>query len=325
MPRIQRPTDTPTSGVGMIEDKPDNAIVVTYSELDTFRQCPLKHDWSYRKKWRREPEEGSPLKKGSLWHSVMESHYLLVQRGETDLDHLRQFMLQHLLTDQYGQQSPDQELIEWMYDGYLECYGVDSDWEPVLIEQAGEVPLRDAIGRRGRYFLRFKIDLVWRERSTGRLWLVDHKTASSFSRETEIELDDQFRLYTWALRESGVPIFGIIRSDARTKRNKTPMTLDQRFRRTQTFCTEEEGRRVAEDAMRAARAAYSAHLPVYASAAPDRCTWRCDFLQAHLAYRRGISDEETILRDFGFKQVPSKHREYLPDPVAEAIRQGKIS
>lgn len=317
----------------MIENKPKDAIVVTYSELDSYRQCPQKHEWSYHQRWREPSREGTALARGSLWHAVMESHYTLIQMHRDYLTTLSpervqhvlsQFMLQHFLTDDAGNQSEDQQLIEWMYGGYLEHYGIDPDWEPLLIENAGEVRFRYPNGRATNFFYRFKIDLVVRQRSTGNIWLVDHKTASSFSKNTEIELDDQFRLYVWALRKSGVPVHGVVRSDSRTKRNKTPMSFDQRYRRVTTFCSDLEAQNAADYALRAARTAYNHTLPVYTSPAPDRCSWRCSYREPCIAMRKGLGTEEQLLRDFGFERVESKHQEYADEPVVQAIRSGKL-
>lgn len=328
--------DMPTysDAVGMLENKPKDAIVVTYSELDSYRQCPQKHEWSYHQKWREPSKEGTALARGSLWHAVMEAHYTLVSLYREDLAELEpermqqimlQFMLQHFLTNEAGNQSEDQQLIEWMYTGYLECYSLDDDWEPLLIENAGEVRFRYPNGRVTNFFYRFKIDLVVRQRSTGHIWLVDHKTASMFSKNAEIELDDQFRLYVWALRKSGVPVHGVVRSDSRTKRNKTPMTMEQRFRRVTTFCSDLEAQNAADYALRAARTAYNRTLPVYTSPAPDRCSWRCSYREPCIAMRKGLGTAEQLLRDFGFEQVDAKHQEYAEEPVVQALRAGRLT
>ena len=338
MPKMPKPTVIHTSGktkqmdykqaeakVQMIDRKPKNAQVVTFSEMDTYRQCPLKHKWSYLDGWRSEAKVGGPLSRGSLWHDVMESHYTLIREGaKGSLDDYRQFMLQHFLTDEAGKQNVDQELVEWMYDGHLEHWGLDDHWEPILIEQAGEVRLRNEQGRATRFFLRFKIDLVVRDKATGLLWLVDHKSAATLSREVEIDLAEQFRLYAWALRQLGIPIHGMIRSDARTKRNKGPMKLEDRYRRVTTFMSEEEGDRIAQDFLRAAQSAYSKQIPVYASPDPSTCSWKCDFLGVHLAARRGLAEPETLMKDFGKFKTEVKHREYEDGPVAVQIRQGRL-
>lgn len=248
---------------------------MTYSELDTYRQCPLKHKWSYKDRWVKPPEVGSPLSRGSLWHLVMECHYTWLQRFPNDPKvnpaFLKKWIDQHLLYDEAGNQNEDQELVEWMYDGYLDCYGVDPDWSLVQIESANQVELPQPEGGQFRTFnLRFKNDLLIRSRKSGQLWLVDHKSARDFTRQTEIDVDDQFGLYTWALRKLGFPVVGTIRSDARTQRNKSPMTLEQRFRRVSTYRTDQELENIARDAYATASAAWG-DTPLHSSPAPDRC------------------------------------------------------
>ena len=319
MPRAPRNT-TPEPQIAdliQIPETPEGAIVVTYSEMDTFRQCPLKHRWSYGERWTKTPKVGSALAKGTLWHNVLETHYEQIRRGETDPDALRGFALQQHLTDpDSGGQDDDQVLIEWMYEGYLDHYGLDPEWEILSTESAGQVPLPH---ESGRYYLRFKIDMLVRHRATGKIWLVDHKSARDFTRQAEIDIDDQFGLYTWALRELGIPVFGFIRSDTRTQRNKGAMTADQRFRRVSTYRTDVELHNIAVDAALTADRAWGDPQEVpHSSPAPDRCTWRCDFLETHLLVRKGI-DAETALRDFGFHQSEKKHREYEPNPALRAL------
>lgn len=323
MPKTPKPTGGTTSYADRIQIPKrigKRAVVVTYSELDTFRQCPLKHQWAYKERWSREPKTGSPLSRGSLWHEVLETHYEQIRRGETDLDTLRNFAAQNYLYDEAGRQDEDQELVSWMYDGYLEAYKTDPQWRMLAVEAAGQTKLPHPSGR---YWLRFKIDLLVQDRQTKQIWLVDHKSASQFTRQTEIDIDDQFGLYTWALRKMGVPVFGFVRSDARTQRNKGPMTLDQRFRRVTTYRTDTELENIARDAALAAHRAWGGLQPEpFSSPAPDRCVWRCDFLQPHLMVRKG-ADPHTALRDFGFRQGENKHREYAPNPAVDRIATRK--
>lgn len=264
---------------------------------------------------------GTPLSRGSLWHLVLECHYTWVQRFGKNVAVNPAFLFnwakENLLYDEAGRQNEDQEKVEWLYDGHLDCYGVDPDWEVLEVETAKYALLPVPEGS-PRVWLRFKVDLVVRDRTTGRVWLVDHKSARDFSRQVEVDLDDQFGLYTWALRQLGYPVFGTVRSDARTQRNKSPMTLEQRFRRVETFRTDLELENLARDAAATAQAAWG-DTPLHSSPAPDRCSWRCDFLQAHLLYRKGVADEETVLRDFGFQVNERKHREYEEDPVVSRV------
>jgi hypothetical protein len=307
-------------------------VFVSYSELDAYRQCPLKWALGYSQLWTRVPGEGSPLARGGLWHRVMQTHYEAIRAGRTAPDGhwvehpsaaTGQRILEQaaqaaslLLVDQAtGEQTEDQVLLSWMYQGYLDRYGLDEPWEVVAVERAGQTRLRTPRGGASRFVLKYKMDLVVRDHDTSGapFKIVDHKSTADFSREKEIDLDDQFGLYTWAFeRETGVRAHAVVRSDARTRRNKAPMSLADRFNRVSTHRSERELANIALDAYHTARAAYGAQREqlVHSSPAPDRCTWRCDFLEAHLALRKGIAATPVVLRDFGFYQREAKHQEY---------------
>lgn len=294
---------------GVDSELPEGALIVTYSELDCFRQCPLKHHWYYTNLWSKEPKPGSPLSRGGLWHEVMETYYHeICVNGRTDEEAVTIAANQHLIDPKTGEQDEDQELITWMLVGHRQAFGVDKHWRVLAIEFPGRVYLGDTEDGRPVY-LQFKIDLVVHDLDTDQLWIVDHKSAADFSRQVEIDIDDQFGLYTWALRSAGVPVMGFIRSDARTRRNKSPMTLEQRFRRVSTFRSEQECDNIRRDAL-ATASAIASGLFLYSSPAPDRCSWRCDFLQVHLTARKVAHQPEQVLRDFGFEQRKLRHREY---------------
>lgn len=332
--KLKKPAPQDYAALIQIPPTPKNAVVITYSEMDTFRQCPLKHRWAYRDRWVKPPKEGSALTRGTLWHNVMETHYTMLQRAtladrrnrpDELLKPILEFIRAEYLYDESGRQTEDQELIEWMYEGYLERYGTDPHWEILAIEAAGQVrlPVPGKPKARGRYWLRFKLDMLVRDIETGQVWLVDHKSARDFSRQTEIDIDDQFGLYTFALRQLGIDTFGFIRSDSRTQRNKGPMELDNRFRRVPTFRSPGELDAIAADVYHTAVAAWGGNQKDrvwYSAPAPDRCSWRCDFREAHLAVRKGIG-EHHVLPDFGFEQSEKKHREYEPNPVLQRLPQ----
>ena len=303
-----------------------NSVVVSYSELDTFRQCPLKHQLAYVQRWTKPPAEGRALARGTLWHKTMEAHYRALQESQTDLpgfsipktdepailDRVWRTDIQPLLYDtQTGQQTPDQKLIEWMYRGYVEVYGADRQWKILQVERSAQIPLPADSGRpSSRYRLKIKIDLLVEDRE-GRRWLVDHKSGAELPNRLELDIDDQFGLYTAALRSLNWPVFGAIHSAARTRQLKgdedgtKPTPLEKRYLRTPIYRSETELRNLLLDAGRAARAAYATG-PVFSSPSPDRCKWRCDFLDAHMAMRKGIP-VQVALADFGFHVDKSRH------------------
>lgn len=318
--------------IPMMPAREDGRIIISYSELDTFRQCPLKHRWSYLERWSKPQEEGSALSRGSLWHTVLEAHYNMLKRHQADLPNGRfpvamtaqeksvilgqcNDAVMPLLHTQ-GNQTPQQELVEWMYRGHVEHYGLDPQWSILSVENRDEVPLLNAAGRATRYWIKVKIDLIVRDWEVGGWWVVDHKSAKDLDRQKDIDLDDQFGLYTaavrWRMRRDRVAnpanLVGSMYSGARTQRNKGPMALDSRFSRTRMFRSQPELDEIMADAYRTARASRSREnlAGPYSSPNPNQCGWKCDFLDVHLATRKGI-DPRHALPDFGFAQNFERH------------------
>ena len=54
-----------------------------------------------------------------------------------------------------------------------------------------------------------KIDLIYKDKRTEKVWILDWKTAAKISQSHAwLDLDEQLNLYTWAMREIGLPIAG---------------------------------------------------------------------------------------------------------------------
>lgn len=282
--------------------------LVSWSELDSLRQCPMKHDLGYRQRW--VGDNVSPaLAKGSLWHAVLEAHYVAVMA----LQKAARFNVSHrpslshqagavaeavkpLLYDSRGLQTETQELIEWMYRGYVEQYGLDDDWEIVAVEHAAQIWLPTPRGTRSSFRFKMKMDLIVRILVNNRptLWVVDHKSCKDLPSQKMLELDDQFGLYTWGMRQLGKKILGTIHSSARTQRNKDPerhpQTLDSRFGRFLMQRTPAELDTLAVEAYKDFRAGYrvpSGEAPRHPN--PDTCRWRCDYTEPCLGSRKGYN------------------------------------
>lgn len=308
-------------------------IVVSYSELDTYRQCPLKHMWAYKERWTIPKEGGSALHRGTLWHRVLEDHYRTLQTvwdeggvtnttDEYDPDILARCAKAarvHLFADDGDYINEDAELIDWMYSGHIDKYGIDKDWRPVAVEFPFQIPLLNENGRPSRYHIKGKIDLIMVHQYTGLLWILDHKSGANLPSQMDLEIDDQFGLYTWAMRQLGWDIVGSIHSAARTKRNTADFpgytgklkaqTLEDRYRRTLLNRSDTETTAVARDAYAAARNAYppkSKQLPLYSSPDPRQCGWKCDFKETHLLSRQGV-DPTAALSSSGFIQDFTRH------------------
>lgn len=301
-------------------------IIVSYSELDTYRQCPLKHHILYGQRWTKPSKADGALAKGSLYHKVMEEHYRLIKayqdankgknpkegsQEEADLlEACKQVILELCWDSTTGDWfSPIHELIWWMYEGHISLYGAMPEWRIKGVEHQIITPLRDERSRKTRYHLKAKMDLVIRHRFNGGLWVVDHKSGANLPTDMDLEIDDQFGLYTWAMRQVGKPVIGSLHAANRTQRNKSFMPLDTRMKLTYLNRDDKELENLALDAY---RVAWNAHPPKssgpkpYSSPDPRTCGWKCDIKEPHLLMRRGRKPSE-VLREYGFKIDRTRH------------------
>lgn len=315
-------------------------VIVSYSELSAFRQCPLLHEIQYVQRWTKPVEEGRALDKGIRWHNVMERHWKIIKewddahksgpgatpRRRTDaqdralLKKLRDAILPTLYDTDSGAQSDTESLVQWMYEGWLEAYGTDRDvFRPLAIEHPMEVPLLDAFGNPSRYHIKARLDLIGLDLENGVRRVVDHKSGANLPDKESLEINDQFALYVWMLRQAGKRVAGSHHWGARTTRNQAdfpgysgkakPQTMEQRFRRTPVEREDVELTNIALDAYNAARAAYpddETYRPTYSSPDPRQCGWKCDIMHVHLAARKGYPMQRALL-DAGFHVDRTRH------------------
>lgn len=288
--------------------------LVSYSELDSYRQCRLKHQLAYNERW-KPAEEAAALSRGRLFHEVMELHYAVLRDAQKEgvqltLDYLQSRidgsgLLHDLLT---GEETEEQQLVRWIYDGYKDTYIFDGEWEIVDVEMALEAWLPMPSGNRSSFRLKGKVDLLVRDMSAGgALWIVDHKTCRNLPKQKDLDLEDQMALYIFLLRQQGHDIRGAIYNNCRTQKLKREMTPDERFSRALTVRTDKELVNIATEV-------YETFLEAYkprkgdAPRSPDseRCGWRCPFTEPCLAGRKG-SDMRGMLGDTGFIQDHTRH------------------
>lgn len=283
-----------------------STIIVSFSELDTFRQCPLKHVLGYKERW-TQPTKSPALNRGTLWHLVSATHYGYIKECQDAKTPVDSTELAKRVAKVLATCGDERDLLYWMYDRYVQQYGIEDDPKTqrvLAVEWADELWLPTDRGGRSRFKLKVKIDLIVRD-SDG-IWIWDHKSCKELPKEKELDIDDQFGLYTFLLRMRGKEIVGSVHNAARTQRNKGPMALDASFLRSRMYRTDKELNSIAIDAYRTARAAYSGYAD-YSSPDPDRCGWRCDFLSPHLLMRKTGKPSDVILPSFGFKQDSTRH------------------
>lgn len=298
--------------------------VISFSELSTARQCALKHELAYVDRWFKPQPPDSALFKGTWWHRVLEVHYneLLRQQRAKEKRNLAlaRACVEELLESQCHVDAI-RDLVWWMYTGYIAFYGNDPDWKILAVEHSAQIRLPALSGNPSRFILKIKIDLIVRDISTRtrNILVVDHKSGKDLPKKKELELDDQFGLYTWGMHMLGKRVFGQTYNAARTLRLKADVDepgstpLDERFQRVLLYRTPVELQEVATEAYLAARSRYREQMEMKKagrrsprSTEPQTCSWKCDFKEACLAGRKGM-DIARFLRHSGFTQDYTRH------------------
>ena len=159
-----------------------------------------------------------------------------------------------------------------------------------------------------------------RERSSQKIWIVDHKSGKDLPNQKALEIDDQFGLYTWLAKARGWDVLGTIHDAARTTRNKgdypdagpgtKAQTLDQRMLRTPLNRGETELVNIATDAWAVAMhltVGRTEGLPMYSSPDPQTCSWKCDLKEPHLIARATGRSIQSVLQEYGFEQNFDRH------------------
>ncbi len=185
-------------------------LVLTYSALNTFRNCPRKYKHRYLDNLRPR-ERAEALSFGGIVHSAIELWYRSIRdpnRLESVLNHLDlQF------PDRNGDdlQRSLWHLARAMFTGYVIRYATE-DFQIVEIEKefVGEIRNPDT-GRQSQTFrIAGKVDGI--VQCHDGMYLLEHKTAASIDANylDKLWTDTQIALYSHYLRELGYPIVGVI-------------------------------------------------------------------------------------------------------------------
>jgi hypothetical protein len=308
--------------------------IVSFSEIDRGRKCPHHHQRTYIERWTKPDTPGTPTYRGSMFHQVMENWYRSLMRYPFNkaaaMASVDQLFSDFAATDR---DPDDMDLVRWMFEGYVERYGVDEEWKILAVEWRFQVPLRTATGRLSGFELKGGVDLVAEHRSTFRRWVWDHKSAANLPGDThDLDLHDQFSMYEWALNQLGKNIFGCLYNGARRTRNKgdypeiveqwkadkaaglkpgaepKPQALAGRFCRIPTHRTVPEQQKAALDALESARYLYSKANKGTRHPDPERCKRMCSIREACLHGRKLGDDRELqFLKDTGWVQDYRRH------------------
>lgn len=188
----------------------NDKTLLTYSALNTFRNCPRKYKNRYLDNLRPR-ERPEALSFGSVIHTAIELWY----RSQNAETRLRDVLV--YIDDAFENRVVDpNHMVQWhlataMIRGYAERYATE-EFEVVEVEKefVGEIRNPDT-GRQSQTFrIAGKVDGI--VRCHDGLYLLEHKTASTVDASylDKLWTDTQIALYCYYLRELGYPIVGVI-------------------------------------------------------------------------------------------------------------------
>jgi hypothetical protein len=299
------------------QPKDAEPIVIRHSELAAFRECPLKHKLAWVDGWwSPEREANGKRELGQIWHEVLKIRYQHIRDCAVQGVPPNEDELQELVADTIEVTNPEQtETLWWMYDGYVEKYGLDPELEVLSVEERLKVPFHDeddkplvieVDGVRRPILYSWTTDLLARIRSMRGVFVVDHKSTGQPLGQMDIDLFDQFGLYTVAWQRLGEKVRGQLVNQVKTKRLKRPMTLSERYDRKYSIRTPAELRAIELDAVDTIYAMLSPRnrRRPYSVPDPRSCGWKCDFKEPHLRLRRNTDPRKVngILKSFGLER-----------------------
>lgn len=175
-------------------------MYISTSERLAWRRCRWLWHESYVE--RLKPNVSAPaLRFGSLIHKALELYYIPgVKRGADPVETFQKAYEEELkeavkmgFYDEDDEWSEAGHLGVSMLENYLATYGKDEQFKVICSEQRFEEPIVNDHGEIIAVYVGV-LDGVWQNRSTGRLRMVDHKTAKAIKTDY-LALDDQSGAY----------------------------------------------------------------------------------------------------------------------------------
>ena len=230
----------------------NDKTLLTYSALNTFRNCPRKYKNRYLDNLRPR-ERAEALSFGSVIHTAIELWY----RSSNTESRLRDVLA--YVNDAFENRVVDPNLmVQWhlaiaMIRGYAQRYATE-DFEVVEVEKefVGEIRNPDT-GRQSQTFrIAGKVDGI--VRCHDGLYLLEHKTASTVDASylDKLWTDTQIALYCYYLRELGYPIVGVIYNvllKSRLKQGKGETQEEYEVRHAELAAKNKSGKSTAKRQM----------------------------------------------------------------------------
>lgn len=176
------------------------------SERSSYKRCRLR--WHFAWNMQLAPTyTATPLRFGTLVHDALAAFYIpgstrgprpaqtfaTIYDEEVELTGGEMFPSR----DEEDEWTDARELGIAMLDNYYLRYGEDADFEVIAPEVPFQIPIRDKSKKRVLLVAVGTFDAIVRKKSTGKLYLLEHKTAKTINTR-HLQLDEQANTY-WAL------------------------------------------------------------------------------------------------------------------------------
>lgn len=172
--------------------------MISNSEVSTWLQCTRKYFYEYFLNIERKAQSG-PITKGILIHALLEEYYAAKQLGLSEGD-CRAAALQVIMDEATNDGSDMVELGQTrdLVFGYFDKYMLeDEKYEILAVESKFKLDIKP------EYAMVGTIDLALRDRETGTIIGVDHKSSYNFWTPDQTQMAGQFIKYLILMREAG--------------------------------------------------------------------------------------------------------------------------
>jgi len=190
--------------------------VLTFSALNTYRNCPCKYNLRYQQGLTRR-EKPEALAFGGVIHEAIETWHRPDADGAKEAPAIKTIRVLNLIDERFpGRHGDANEKRLWqlahaMMAGYCARYA-DEEFEVIEVEKEFQAEIRNPdTGRESKIFtMAGKVDGI--VKINGELYLLEHKTASNLDGNylDKLWTDTQIALYSHYLRELGYPIVGVL-------------------------------------------------------------------------------------------------------------------
>lgn len=279
----------------------DPLLKFSSSEEVAFKTCRLAHHFAYDLGY-RPIVTNRKLSVGIGAHLGCEAYYQDKTRDEIEaiLDNWAEERWAELVAGGKAEDQvvriefvSDRDLVKAMVFGYIDWVaetGVDDDYETVEVEKAHYISFPDC-----EAVLPVKLDLVQRNLTTGKLRIVDFKTAQNFTTDTtKYQLSEQNGNYSLAI----MSVYGERPTELayRELRKIVPSTRSKPpyFREIRVRLTPEEMLHRAAEYVAVANERFSEDRAIFAN--PSACcgSWKNDWQQPCLKVHQGMTPLEAL-------------------------------